>query len=874
MLSTRYDFHTSEDKIYDLWLESGIFNAVVDSSKQPYCVVIPPPNVTGSLHLGHALNDTLQDILVRYKRMCGFSALFQPGTDHAGIATQFVVEKELAKENLTRFKLGREKFIQRVMGWKATYEKRITDQLKKIGSSCDWSRVRFTMDEQYTKAVLTAFKRLYDKGYIYKGKYLVNWCPRCRTALSDLEVIKRSEKGKLYFIRYRIKDTQGKYVEIATTRPETLLGDTACAFNPDDRRYKHLAGTKLIVPLVEREIPLVADNFVMSDFGTGLVKITPAHDFNDYECGKRHNLQIISVFDESAVVNENGVQYKGLDRFSARKKVIEDLESRGLISKVDDYEIALGKCSRCSEILEPFLSDQWFIKMKELAEPCLRVIKEGRVKFVPDGWEQIAIQWLENIHDWCISRQLWWGHRIPIFVCKNYGCLECSVDSVPQKCKNCNGPVSQVEDVLDTWFSSALWPIATLGWPEETPELKYFYPTAVLVTGRDIINLWVSRMIMMGLEFMNEIPFSNVFIHSTVLTLEGQRHSKSKGVGFDPLEVVNEYGADSLRFILCRKTTGLQDLRLDKPPKDNSIVEARNFVTKLYNASRYVFGKLEGVQAPIDLSLTSDDLVNIEDKWIVSALNRLRKESAQLLESYRFGDYAKCMYEFVWDNYCDYYLELSKSSSNKSINKILSYVLVDLLKMLHPVMPFVSEELWQESKKYIKLDSELLIKCRWPQTQQNLISADSQNKFEFVVSCVKAVRSTRSRFNIVLKEPLDIVLSKDPEIREMGKILSALANVRNVTVSDSPDESSVCDVVGELKLFISLKGKIDLKLERERLVKRKEEFESRVANLSKRLSDKSFIERAPADVVEETKNDLAILEAQMHETIQVLQRLG
>lgn len=873
-LPTRYDFKSSEPRLYQEWTENNLFATRLDGDGRPFCIAIPPPNVTGSLHAGHSLNYTLQDIIVRYQRMTGRPVLFQPGTDHAGIATQFVVERELAKEGLTRFQLGRDKFIERVWEWKDVHEKKIVDQLKKLGVSCDWSRLRFTMDPQYSRAVLTAFKRLYAKGYIYKGKYLVNWCPRCRTALSDLEVVHRNEQRKLYYIRYRIKDEALRYLEVATTRPETMLGDTACAVNPGDKRYSHLIGKAVVVPLVNREVPIIADDFVLPEFGTGIVKITPAHDFNDNECAKRHGLPAIAIFDEEARINENGGAYKGMDRFEARGKIIADLENRGLLARQEDYEISLGRCSRCDQILEPYLSDQWFVRMKELAALCLNEIKEKRVRFVPAGWEDVAVKWLEGIHDWCISRQLWWGHRIPVFTCAKCGASACHVEGSEYACPSCSIPMKQSEDVLDTWFSSALWPFATLGWPDETPELSRFYPGSLLVTDRGIINLWVSRMVYMGVELTGKRPFDEVYINATVLTLEGQRHSKSKGVGFDFTEIINEYGADPLRFILCRKSTGLQDMRLDKPPKDNSIVEARNFVTKLYNASRYVLGKIEG-KDKLDIALSKDDLTQIEDRWIVSALNRLKERSSALLSGYEFSEYAKSIYCFVWDCFCDYYLELSKKSANPACPKILASALTDILKLAAPVIPFVAEEIWKELRNHVSLGTPYLASARWPKVETGLIDRDAEKRFEVILCCARAVRSVRNRFNIPFKEPLEVLITRDAGVKEAGRILGTLANVSALTVTDGGRiRDSACEVIGDFKLYIPLKGKIDLAIERKRLAEKEAELSVRIAGLRARLDDASFTRRAPPEVVDETRQALAALEAQLAEVRNTAACLG
>ncbi len=692
-IAKTYNPKEFEDRIYAFWMEKGYFTPKIDSEKQPFTIVIPPPNITGQLHMGHALDNTLQDILIRWKRMQGYSALWIPGSDHASIATEVKVLDTIREETgLTKKEIGREEFLKRAWAWKDKYENRILSQLKKLGSSCDWTRTRFTMDEVCSRAVREVFVSLYEKGLIYRGDRIINWCPDCNTALSDAEVEHKEHKGHLWYIKYPIKGEDG-YVVIATTRPETMLGDVAVAVNPDDERYKDVVGKTLILPLVGREIPVIADSYVDPSFGTGAVKVTPAHDPNDFEMGIRHNLEFINIMNENATINENGGKYKGLDRYEARERIVEDLKNLGLLLKVEDHVHNVGHCYRCDTVVEPLLSKQWFVKMEPLAKPALEVVKEGKIKFVPERFEKIYTNWLENIKDWCISRQLWWGHRIPAWYCDDCGHITVSRKD-PQKCEACGSTnIHQDEDVLDTWFSSALWPFSTMGWPEETQDLKYFYPTDVLVTGYDIIFFWVARMIFMSLEFMKEVPFKHVLIHGLVRDAQGRKMSKSLGNGIDPLEVIEEYGADTLRFTLVIGNAPGNDMRFSQ----DKVELSRNFANKLWNASRYVLLNL----TDNDTNLYTDGLT-IADKWILTRYNNIVKEVTENLEKFELGIAATKLYDFVWSEFCDWYIELSKPvlysdnlEAKKVTKSVLRYVLDNTLRLLHPFMPFITEEIWQ-----------------------------------------------------------------------------------------------------------------------------------------------------------------------------------
>jgi valyl-tRNA synthetase len=858
-MSSVYSFLDVERKWYDYWLNKDYFHAEVDNSKKPFCIVLPPPNITGSLHLGHALNATIQDILIRWKRMQGYNALWIPGTDHAGIATQMVVERELLKEGKSRWDLGREKFLERVWDWKEKYGNTIVEQLKKLGVSCDWKRFRFTMDEVYSKAVIKAFVELYKKGYIYRGERIINWCPRCRTAISDLEVRYVEESSYLWYIKYPFYDEEG-YIVIATARPETMLGDTAVAVNPEDDRYKHLIGKKVILPLVGRVIPIIGDEAVDPSFGTGALKVTPAHDADDFEIGKKHNLDFVSVIDEKGFMNENAGKYKGLSVLESRKKIEEDLEKEGFLLKKEVYVHDVATCDRCGTPIEPMISKQWFMKMDNLANPAISAVEEGKVKFIPDRWKKVYFDWMYNIKDWCLSRQLWWGHRIPAWYCNDCGHINVDEKS-PDKCENCGSSnLKQDDDVLDTWFSSALWPLGTLGWPEDTEDLKYFYPTSVLSTARDIINLWVARMIMMGLEFKKDIPFYHVYVHPTVLTREGKRMSKSKGTGVDPLDLINKYGADVTRFGLAIQCTEMQDLRFHEENFENT----RNFTNKIWNASRFVISNLEDRKySEVNLEY---HLLSLSDKWILSRLQKEIKEVTDHLENYRFSEYVKTIYNFFWNEFCDWYIEMVKPrlsqredpESRLVAQTILWKVLGDNLKLLHPVMPFITEEIWHKLPE----SSESIMISSWPITDDTFINEKAEKDMEFIMELIRTIRAIRAEFNI---SPSDVIkvdfytLDKEKEILLLGNsgYFSILAKAEINKIDEKKDFKNVVHKVFEdVDLYVNLKGLIDITKEKERIKKELEEAINLKKKIEERLSNEEFLRKAPEHVVEKEKEKL------------------
>ncbi|NLO47271.1 MAG: valine--tRNA ligase [Clostridiales bacterium] len=841
-----YDPKEVEDKIYAMWLKGGYFKGEIDHDKEPFTIVIPPPNVTSQLHIGHACDNTLQDILIRYKRMQGFSALWVPGTDHAGIATQIKVEEKLREEGLTRHDLGREKFVERVWDWKNKYGSVIINQLKKLGSSCDWDRERFTMDEGCSKAVREVFVRLYEKDLIYKGSKIVNWCPNCVTALSDVEVEREEQHSHLWHIRYPFKDSND-YIIVATTRPETMLGDTAVAVNPEDERYRHLIGKTLILPLVNREIPLIADEYVDPDFGTGVVKITPAHDPNDFEVGLRHGLEIIRVLDDNAIINEHGGDYKDLDRDKARKAIVKDLEEKEFLDKAEEYTHNVGICYRCGDNVEPIVSAQWFVKMEPLAVNAIKAVKEGDIRFVPERFSKIYINWMENIHDWCISRQLWWGHQIPAWYCQDCSHINVSRNT-PEKCENCGGTdLKQEEDVLDTWFSSALWPFSTLGWPEETPELSYFYPTSVLVTAYDIIFFWVARMIFSGLEHMGQKPFHTVFIHGLVRDAEGRKMSKSLGNGVDPLKMIDEYGADALRLNMVSGISPGNDMRF----LITRCESFRNFANKLWNAARFVLMNLE-----IEDTTLSETL-ETEDKWILSELNTLIGEVTENIDNYELGVAVGKIYDFIWDSFCDWYIELTKArlqSEDKSasirVQKVLAYVLGETLKLLHPFMPFITEEIWQSLPNI----SKALMVERWPEVSPaHHFPVEEQNMVS-VMNVIKAVRALRAEKNVPPSRKTKlIILTEKGDIFMRGEaFLKRLAYANELVITDkSPDR--ITEMAGavteEARLFIPMSELVDIGKELERIARELKKAQAEHGKLSAKLSNPGFIAKAPEQIV-------------------------
>ncbi|MBE7036173.1 MAG: valine--tRNA ligase [Ruminococcaceae bacterium] len=863
-----------EDRLYSGWVEKGYFTPEIDPEKEPFTIVIPPPNVTGQLHMGHAFDETLQDILIRYKRMSGYSTLWVPGTDHAGIATQIKVEAQLREEEgLTRYDLGRDEFLKRVWDWKEKYGSRIINQLKKIGSSCDWTRERFTMDEGCSKAVREVFVNLYDKGLIYRGPRIINWCPHCITALSNEEVEHTEQAGHFWHIKYQIKGTDD-YVVIATTRPETLFGDTAVAVNPEDERYSAIVGKTLCLPLTDREIPIIADEYVDKEFGTGCVKITPAHDPNDFEVGKRHDLEIIKVMNDDATMNAYAGKYEGMDRYECRKAMIRDLEEMGLLVKVEDHSHNVGQCYRCGTTIEPIVSDQWFVKMKPLAEAAIKAVDEKHTEFIPERFSKIYMNWMENVYDWCISRQLWWGHRIPAFYCDECGEMTVSKEDITT-CPKCGGKVRQEEDVLDTWFSSALWPFSTLGWPEKTKDLEYFYPTNVLVTGYDIIFFWVSRMIFSACEHTGQAPFKHVFIHGLVRDGRGEKMSKSKGNGVDPLQIIEMYGADALRFTLVTGVAPGNDMRFPvtyepsveagKNPdaKVNKIVGApgveasRNFANKIWNASRFVLMNL----TVNERKLPTVSEMQLEDKWILHKYNQLVQAVTENLDRFELGIAVSKLYDFIWDEFCDWYIELIKPRlydedcpSNKAAQYTLSYVLSGALELLHPFMPFITEEIWQK----LPHEGESIVIAPWPKYNEGLEFAEEASDMELIKSALKAVRNQRSEMNIPpsKKAKVFIKTEKTDVFTQGTMFFEKLASASEAVVVGSDfvaPENAVSCVVEGAQIFMPLDDLVDKEKELERLTKEKERLLSEIKRVEGKLNNQGFVAKAPAQVVEEER---------------------
>mgnify|MGYP005754467941 FL=1 len=845
-LPKTYDPKSVEDKLYSFWNDSGFFHAEVNPDKKPYTIVIPPPNVTGQLHMGHAFDETLQDILIRTKRMQGYEALWMPGTDHAGIATQIKVEENLRKEEgLTRYDLGREKFLERVWDWKHKYGNRIISQLKKLGSSCDWERERFTMDEGCSKAVREVFVNLYNKGLIYKGHRIINWCPHCATALSDAEVEYETQPGKLWHIRYPLSDGSGDLV-VATTRPETFMGDTGVAVNPNDERYKHLIGKTCILPIMNREIPIFGDEYVDMEFGTGCVKVTPCHDPNDFEMGQRHNLEQILVFNEDATVNENGGKYEGMDRYECRKAVIKDLEEGGYLVKIEDHEHNVGTCYRCGTTVEPMTSAQWFVKMAPLAKPAMDVVKEGKTRFVPDRFSKTYLRWMENVHDWCISRQLWWGHRIPAFYCDDCGEMTVSKEDV-HVCPKCGSKnVRQEEDVLDTWFSSALWPFSTLGWPEKTKELEYFYPTSTLVTGYDIIFFWVARMIFSGVEHMGQTPFETVYIHGLVRDAQGRKMSKSLGNGIDPLEIIDQYGADALRFTLATGNSPGNDMRFST----ERVEASRNFCNKIWNASRFIQMNLT---IDKDKAAELPEALTIEDKWIVSKYNTLIAEVTRNIDQYELGLAAAKLNDFIWDNFCDWYIEIAKTrlqNGDENVQKVLCYVLSGAMQLLHPFMPFITETIWQA----LPHEGPSVMVSQWPEYLDTLHFAAEEAQMETLMNAVRAIRNRRSEMNVPpSKKAKVLVLTDKKDTFAAGAgFFPKLAYASDIELIDAvpADAAKMASVVTEdAQLYMPMGDLIDFAAERARLEKEKAKVEDDIAFVMKKLDNPNFVNKAPEKVV-------------------------
>lgn len=846
----------TEEKIYQEWLKKNLFKAEVNPQKKPYCIMIPPPNITGSLHMGHALNLTIQDVLIRAKRMQGYEAMWLPGTDHAGIATQMVVEKELAKKGLTREGLGRENFLKEVWDWADKYKRKILSQLEKLGASCDWSRERFTLDEVCSKAVKKAFFYFFEKGYIYKGHYIVNWCCRCHTAISDLEVEHKKTQGFLYYINYPMEE--GGQITIATTRPETILADTAVAVNPNDPRYKKHIGKYAILPLLVRKLPVIADEAVDIEFGTGALKITPAHDLNDYEIGKRHKLDIIVAIDDKGKMNKNALGFAGQDRFECRENIVKELKEKGFLAKIEDYELALATCERCKDAIEPHLSRQWFMKMKDLAEPAIKAVKAGRVKFIPEKFTKIYLNWMGGIKDWCISRQLWWGHRIPVWECMDCKDSFASMDE-PKECKICKSKnIKQDSDVLDTWFSSGLWPFSTLGWPEQTEDLNYFYPTSLLSTAREIIFLWVARMIMMGLEFKGDIPFQDVYIHATILNAEGRRMSKSLGTGIDPLELIDKYGADATRFGLLLETEQGQDIWFS----EDRIKLSRNFANKIWNATRFVMQNSPGTVSERPLSGYA---LEKPDKWILSSINKTIKGAGKFLNEYDFARLSRSLYDFFWDDFCDWYIEATKPvlSGNDPEKKektifILHYVLERFLKLAHPLMPFITEEIYRNLYPGYK---ENIMVSSWPLADENLINEGASCEFGFIRDIIRGIRNLRAEVAIKPQDNINIsvqsaqqnLLDMIEENKELIKNLAKVYEISYLEASLEKPKKALSLRVNQLDIFLPLDEKIDISCEIERLKKELRAKEGDIARVSKKLQNIDFIKKAPPEIIEKEK---------------------
>ena len=870
-LPKTYDPKAVEKKIYDMWVKGGYFKGKIDPDKKPFTIVIPPPNVTGQLHLGHAFDETIQDVLIRIKRMQGYSALWIPGTDHAGIATQIKVEEELrTKEGLTRYDLGREKFLERVWAWKEQYGNRIVEQLKTLGCSCDWDRERFTMDEGCSRAVREVFVSLYEKGLIYKGNRIINWCPHCATALSDAEVEHEEQPGNFWYIKYPIKDSD-EFLTIATTRPETMLGDTGVAVNPNDERYKDLVGRKCILPLVGRELPIVADDYVDMEFGTGCVKMTPCHDPNDYEVGLRHDLEQILVLDENARII-NGGKYNSMDRYEARKAIIADLEAGGYLVKIEPHSHNVGTCYRCGTTVEPMTSPQWFVKMAPLAKEAMEVVHDGQIKFVPDRFVKTFDNWMENAHDWCISRQLWWGHQIPVWYCDDCGHMTVSRSDATE-CEKCHSKnIHRDPDVLDTWFSSALWPFSTLGWPDKTPELEYFYPTDVLVTGYDILFFWVSRMIFSGMEHMHKIPFHTVLFHGLIRDAQGRKMSKSLGNGVDPIAVINTYGADALRFNIITGNSPGNDMRY----YDERCEAMRNFANKIWNASRFVMMNLT-----IDKNELPDKL-ELEDKWILSKLNTLVREVNENIDKYELGIAANKIYDFIWDTYCDWYIELTKPRLNGadeaarlSAQKVLLYVLTETLKLLHPFMPFITEEIWQA----LPHEGEALMIERYPEFSPELDFPADEADFETVMTAIRAVRSRRAEMNVPpSKKPhLIIVTDREDVFRRGETYLSKLAYAGSVELRAEAPESidgMVSVVTDEARMFMPMAELVDLEAERARIEKALAKAQKELESQEKKLSNEAFIAKAPEKIVAQEREKAEKARALIENLTESLKNLG
>lgn len=866
-LAKAYEPKEVEDRIYDFWMKGKYFHAEVDPKKKPYTIVIPPPNITGQLHLGHAMDETLQDTLIRWRRMQGYSALWLPGTDHASIATEAKIVEAMRKEGITKEEIGREKFLERAWAWKDQYGGRIIEQLKKLGSSCDWDRLRFTMDEGCNKAVNHVFKKLYDKGLIYRGERIINWCPHCKTSISDAEVVFEEKEGSFWHLRYPLSDGSG-YIELATTRPETMLGDTAVAVHPDDERYKALVGKTVILPLVNKEIPIIADSYVEQDFGTGVVKITPAHDPNDFEVGLRHNLPVINVMDDGGVINENGGKYAGMPALEARKQIVKDLDEAGFLIKIEPIKHNVGTCYRCGTVVEPRVSTQWFVKMEPLAKPAIDAVKDGDIRFIPERMDKVYYNWMENIKDWCISRQLWWGHQIPAWYCE---CGETIVsETVPTVCPKCGGThLTRDPDTLDTWFSSALWPFSTLGWPDNTEELKYFYPTNTLVTGYDIIFFWVARMIFSGLEHMGEVPFNTVFFHGLIRDAQGRKMSKSLGNGVDPLDVISVYGADALRFTLVTGNSPGNDLRFS----EEKVSASRNFANKIWNAARFILMNIEGKD--IDCALPKKFYTS--DKWILNRFNNVTAAVTENLEKFELGMAVSKLYDFIWDDFCDWYIELAKIRMNgadeesaDSARRVLVWTMSNTLKLLHPFMPYITEEIWQT----LPHDGEALIVAKWPEYDEALSFPQEAKNLENVMALIRAIRTRRNEMNVPPSKKAHIYIdtAHPAPYEEASEFIARLAYGSKVEIGTGFDvQGAVTAVTDDAKALLPMDDLVDKAAETARLNKELANAQKQLDTVKAKLANEKFTSKAPQNVIDGVKANGEKLEAKIKLILETLE---
>ena len=866
-LAKAYEPKEVEDRIYDFWMKGKYFHAEVDPKKKPYTIVIPPPNITGQLHLGHAMDETLQDTLIRWRRMQGYSALWLPGTDHASIATEAKIVEAMRKEGVTKEEIGREKFLERAWAWKDQYGGRIVEQLKKLGSSCDWDRLRFTMDEGCNKAVNHVFKKLYDKGLIYRGERIINWCPHCKTSISDAEVEFEEKEGSFWHLRYPLSDGTG-YIELATTRPETMLGDTAVAVHPDDERYKALVGKTVILPLVNKEIPIIADTYVEQDFGTGVVKITPAHDPNDFEVGLRHKLPVINIMDDGGVINENGGKYAGMPALEARKQIVKDLDEGGYLLEIEPIKHNVGTCYRCGTVVEPRVSTQWFVRMEPLAKPAVDVVKNGEIRFIPDRMDKIYYNWMENIKDWCISRQLWWGHQIPAWYCD---CGETIVsETEPKVCPKCGGThLKRDEDTLDTWFSSALWPFSTLGWPEKTPELEYFYPTDTLVTGYDIIFFWVARMIFSGLEHMGEIPFKTVFFHGLIRDAQGRKMSKSLGNGVDPLDIIAEYGADALRFTLVTGNSPGNDMRFS----EEKVAASRNFANKIWNAARFILMNIEGK----DIGCALPEKLYTSDKWILNRFNSVTAAVTENLEKFELGMAVSKLYDFIWDEFCDWYIELAKirmngsdAESADSARRVLVWVMSNTLKLLHPFMPYITEEIWQT----LPHEGEALIVAKWPECDENLASPAEPADMEKVMAVIRAIRVRRNEMNVPPSKKAHIYIetAQPAPYAEGSEFIARLAYGSAVEIGASfAVEGAVAADTADAKALLPMDDLVDKAAEIARLTKELQNAQKQLDNVNAKLANEKFTSKAPQNVIDGVKANGEKLTAKIRLILETLE---